>query len=70
MCSLLTFAIVGVRFRSSDPFGKARFGLEYARKNGFKIAVYCPFVVLYIKRHREYLDLLNTKFQKPDRFDD
>lgn len=46
----------------------AKFGLDYALNNNFQIAIYCPFVVTYVKRHRDYLALLNTKFQKTDRF--
>lgn len=46
----------------------AKFGLDYARVNGYQIVVYCPFVVKFIKSHHEYLDLLNHKFQKPERF--
>lgn len=47
----------------------AKFGLEYAKKNGFKIVVYCPFVVQYVKQHPEYLKLLNTKYQDRMRFE-
>ncbi|MTI39833.1 GNAT family N-acetyltransferase [Fulvivirga lutimaris] len=46
----------------------AKFGLDYARMKGYQIVVYCPFVVKYVKSHKEYLDLLNDKFQKPERF--
>ncbi len=36
-----------------------KFALNYARANNFKIVVYCPFVILYVKKHIEYLNLLN-----------
>ncbi len=40
----------------------AKFGLEYARKEKFKIMLYCPFVASYVKRHPEYQDLINREF--------
>ena len=46
----------------------AKFGLDYAVQNGHQIVVYCPFVVQYVKRHMEYLNILNHKYQKPERF--
>lgn len=46
----------------------AKFGLDYAKNNGYKIVVYCPFVVQYVKEHREYLKLLNEKYQSKERF--
>ena len=36
----------------------ARTGLEYARDNDLLVAVYCPFVAVYIKRHPEWKKLL------------
>ena len=32
--------------------------LGYARKEGLKILVYCPYTAMYIKRHPEYEDLV------------
>lgn len=32
--------------------------LEHARKNNLRIAVRCPFAQSYVKRHKEYSDLL------------
>jgi predicted GNAT family acetyltransferase len=32
--------------------------LDYARKEGLKILVYCPYTAKYIKRHPEYQDLV------------
>ncbi|WP_350099251.1 N-acetyltransferase [Fulvivirga sp.] len=46
----------------------AKFTLDYARMKGYQIVVYCPFVEEYIKSHHKYFDLLNHKFQKPERF--
>lgn len=46
----------------------AKFGLEYAKNNGFKIVVYCPFVVKYVKEHRNYLVLLDDKYQSQETF--
>lgn len=39
--------------------------LEYARDSGFKIAVFCPFVAAYIKRHPEWYELYDKTLQ-PD----
>lgn len=33
--------------------------LEYARANKLKVIPTCPFVNIYIKRHKEYQDLLD-----------
>lgn len=33
--------------------------LEYARTNKLKVIPTCPFVNIYIKRHKEYQDLLD-----------
>jgi predicted GNAT family acetyltransferase len=46
----------------------AKEALTYAKENSFKIVVFCPFVVEYIKRHRVYLELLDTTNQQLDRF--
>ena len=32
--------------------------LEYAKKEGLKILVYCPYTASYIKRHPEYKELV------------
>ncbi len=32
----------------------ARFALEWARDNQFKVKVVCPFVAAFLKRHPEY----------------
>lgn len=32
--------------------------LEYAKKEGLKILVYCPYTAAYIKRHPEYKELV------------
>jgi predicted GNAT family acetyltransferase len=32
--------------------------LDYARNEGLKILVYCPYTAAYIKRHPEYNDLV------------
>jgi predicted GNAT family acetyltransferase len=32
--------------------------LEYAKKEGLKILVYCPYTAMYIKRHPEYNELV------------
>jgi predicted GNAT family acetyltransferase len=37
-------------------------GLDYARQNGLKVIPLCPFVAGYIKRHPEYLDLVDEHY--------
>ena len=44
----------------------AKHALEYARDNGHKIAVLCPFVASYVKRHPEWYDYYDTGFHKGD----
>jgi len=39
----------------------AKTALEYAKDEGLKILVYCPFVSSYIKRHPEYEVLKEKK---------
>ena len=35
-----------------------KYVLDYAREQGLKIVVYCPFVAKYMKEHAEYDDLV------------
>ncbi len=37
-------------------------GLSYAREHGLKVVPLCPFVVSYVKRHPEYLDLIDPAY--------
>jgi len=37
----------------------AHFALEWARENGKRVMVYCPFVAAYLKRHPEYNDIVD-----------
>jgi uncharacterized protein len=37
-------------------------GLEYARQQGLKVIPLCPFVASYVKRHPEYLDLIDPHY--------
>ena len=46
----------------------AKAALEHARENKIPIAVLCPFVAAYLKRHPEYLDLLDPEFNGPEKF--
>ena len=36
----------------------ARFALEWARGNNRKVKVVCPFVAVFLKRHPEYLSVV------------
>lgn len=36
----------------------AKFALEYARKEQLKVKNYCRFVRVFLRRHREYQDLI------------
>jgi predicted GNAT family acetyltransferase len=37
-----------------------KYVLDYARDHNLKIIVYCPFATLYLSKHPEYNDLLDT----------
>lgn len=36
----------------------AKAALDHARREGVKVIPSCPFVAAYVKRHREYADLV------------
>jgi len=36
----------------------ARYGLEWAKENNKKVKALCPFVVIFLKRHPEYNELV------------
>lgn len=40
----------------------AKFGLEWANENNKKVMVYCPFVASYLKKHPEYISLVDKNF--------
>jgi predicted GNAT family acetyltransferase len=40
----------------------ARTALNYARDRGMTVKPFCPFVAAYIRRHREYEDVIDPKF--------
>ncbi|HEY6357415.1 MAG TPA: GNAT family N-acetyltransferase [Vicinamibacterales bacterium] len=42
--------------------GLARAALEYARTQGMTVKPFCPFVAGYIRRHPEFLDLVDPTF--------
>lgn len=42
----------------------AKFALDDARKQGVKIMLYCPFMAGYVKKHPEYHDLVDKKYQQ------
>jgi len=45
----------------------AVFALEDARTRGLAVLPFCPFVAGYLKRHREYVDLVPAQYR--DTFD-
>ena len=41
----------------------ARFALDRAREQGVAVLPFCPFVNEWIKRHREYVDLVPEQYR-------
>jgi predicted GNAT family acetyltransferase len=41
----------------------ARFALDQAREQGLAVLPFCPFVNDWIKRHREYVDLVPAAYR-------
>ena len=41
----------------------ARFALDQAREQGVAVLPFCPFVNEWIKRHREYVDLVPAAYR-------
>jgi uncharacterized protein len=41
----------------------ARFALDQAREQGLAVLPFCPFVNDWIKRHREYVDLVPAEYR-------
>ena len=41
----------------------ARFALDQARERGVAVLPFCPFVNGWIKRHREYVDLVPAQYR-------
>ena len=42
----------------------AKTALNYAKERGHKIAVLCPFVAAYIKKHPEWYTLYDTEYHQ------
>jgi predicted GNAT family acetyltransferase len=40
-----------------------RTSLEFARSRNLTVIPYCPFVVAYIRKHKEYIDLVASSFR-------
>lgn len=38
--------------------------LEFARRKKFRVVPQCPYVATYVKRHREYDDLLHPEYRE------
>jgi hypothetical protein len=52
------------RFEGRGVGGRlARFALEQARAQGLAVLPFCPFVNDWMKRHREYVDLVPTAYR-------
>jgi predicted GNAT family acetyltransferase len=41
----------------------ARFGLDQAREQGIAVLPFCPFANDWMKRHREYVDLVPAAYR-------
>ncbi len=41
----------------------ARFALDQARAEGLAVLPFCPFVNAWMKRHREYVDLVPAEYR-------
>ena len=41
----------------------ARFALDQAREQGLAVLPFCPFVNDWMKRHREYVDLVPAEYR-------
>jgi uncharacterized protein len=52
------------RFEGQGLGGRlARFALDQAREQGLAILPFCPFVNDWMKRHREYVDLVPAEYR-------
>jgi predicted GNAT family acetyltransferase len=52
------------RFEGSGLGGRlARFALDQAREQGLAVLPFCPFVNEWMKRHREYVDLVPAAYR-------
>lgn len=38
--------------------------LEYTKSNGYKLAVLCPFVAAYVKKHPEWYELYDKEYHQ------
>jgi uncharacterized protein len=55
---------VDERFEGQGLGGRlARFALDQARERGVAVLPFCPFVNDWMKRHREYTDLVPAQFR-------
>ena len=56
---------VDERFEGHGLGGKlARFALDRARDQGLAVLPFCPFVDDWMKRHREYVDLVPADYRE------
>jgi predicted GNAT family acetyltransferase len=39
-------------------------GLEFARQKGLTVIPLCPFVAGYVKKHQQYLDLVQKEYRE------
>jgi predicted GNAT family acetyltransferase len=52
------------RFEGRGVGGRlARFALDQARASGLQVLPFCPFVNAWMKRHREYTDLVPDSYR-------
>lgn len=56
---ILLYIFVPVQFRGKSLSTKLiEYALHYARENGVKIKVFCPYISKYIRMHPQHQDLL------------
>ena len=63
----IVFVHTGVpeKLRGQHIAGKlAAAGLEFARQKGLTVIPLCPFVAGYLKKHQQYLDLVQKEYRE------
>jgi len=62
---VLMHTFVPEAFRNTGTGARlVKYVLDYAREQGLKIIVYCPFVQKYMELHPEYNDLIDEGYRQ------